>query len=244
MRPATDDPTVVPRVEIAATVCGGCHTGPMQPTYEEWNTSGHAAVVPDALQIMSSSTNNISSCGRCHSGSVRLALINGQNPAHAHERPERRHHLRGLPRSAPDQCQSGAAPQSPLFDQLFFPRHLGRVHEQIHANTNINLCGQCHNARGAAWTDTSRAPHRSLQYNFLLGSVGQLWNGVTDSPATFNPGTHAGLPDSAQFSISGTFYLTNQCVSCHMQPDAPPASTHSHTFAVTSHDVCLNCHLD
>ena len=69
-----------------------------------------------------------------------------------------------------------------------------------------------------------------------------MWNGATDSPALFNPGTHAGLPASAQNSISGTFYLTNQCVSCHMQPDAPPANTHSHTFAVTSDNVCLNCH--
>ena len=65
---------------------------------------------------------------------------------------------------------------------------------------------------------------------------------MTDSPATFNPGTHAGLPASAQDSFSGTFYLTNQCVSCHMQSDAPPATTQSHTFAVASHDVCLNCH--
>jgi hypothetical protein len=110
------------------------------------------------------------------------------------------------------------------------------------ANTNINLCAQCHNSSGAAWTDTTCAPHRSLQYNFLLGSVGQLWNGVTDSPASFNPGTHAGLPDSSQNSISGMFYLTNQCVSCHMQQDAPPAITQSHTFEVASDDVCLNCH--
>jgi hypothetical protein len=28
-----------------------------------------------------------------------------------------------------------------------------------------------------------------------------------------------------------------------MQSDAPPATTQSHTFAVASHDVCMNCHL-
>ena len=40
------DPTVRPRVELAATVCGGCHTGSQQPTYDEWTTSAHSQV-PD-----------------------------------------------------------------------------------------------------------------------------------------------------------------------------------------------------
>jgi hypothetical protein len=231
-----DDPTVVPQVDIAATVCGGCHTGPMQPTYEEWKTSGHAAVVPVALQTMSSSTTNISSCGRCHSGSVRLALISGQNPVTL------TNDLNVAITCAVchDPHSTNANPaqvRNPLASTNYFSLATSAVFTNTYnANTNINLCGQCHNSRGAAWTDTACAPHRSLQYNFLLGSVGQFWNGVTDSPATFNPGTHAGLPHP------GTFYLTNQCVSCHMQPDAPPASTHTHTFTVASHAVCLNCH--
>jgi hypothetical protein len=106
-------------------------------------------------------------------------------------------------------------------------------------NPKINVCGQCHNDRGAAWTDTSRAPHHSLQYNFLTGSVGEFLDGA----ATFVPGSHAGLPDSARYSISGTFYLTNQCVSCHMQEELAPSDIHNHTFEVASHDVCMNCHL-
>jgi hypothetical protein len=238
-----DDPSFTPQVEIAATVCGGCHTGPMQPTYEEWNTSGHAAVVPDALQAMSSSTNNISSCGRCHSGSVRLALINGQNPLTLTNDLDVA--ITCVVCHDPHQTNSNPVQlYNPIFSTNYFSLATTDVFTNKYAaNKNINLCAQCHNTRGAAWTDISYAPHRSLQYNFLLGSVGQLWNGVTDSPASFNPGTHAGLPDSAQNSISGTFYLTNQCVSCHMQSDAPPATTQSHTFAVTSHVVCLNCHL-
>ena len=108
---------------------------------------------------------------------------------------------------------------------------------KYNANLNINICAQCHNDRGAAWADTARAPHQSVQYNFLLGSVGQL----LDGPATFNPGTHAGLPSSKIYSISGTFYLTNQCANCHMQSDSSDAD--NHTFAVTSDAVCYNCHL-
>ena len=41
------DSTVRPRVELAATVCGGCHTGPQHPNYDEWETSEHATVTPD-----------------------------------------------------------------------------------------------------------------------------------------------------------------------------------------------------
>src|SRR6185369_9544697 len=32
-----------------------------------------------------------------------------------------------------------------------------------------------------------------------------------------------------------------QCAACHMEKDAPPAGTHSHTFA-PAYQVCLNCH--
>jgi len=244
-----DDPTAVPRVELAATVCGGCHSTSHTvytnaPTFEEWSSSEHAAVTPDALQTMSASTNNISSCGRCHSGSVRLALIQGQNPVSLAN--DLNVPITCAVCHDPHRANSNPAQlRNPVFSTNYFSLATSDVFtNKYNANTNINLCAQCHNERGAAWTDTSRAPHHSLQYNFLLGSVGQLWNGVTDSPALFNPGTHAGLPGSAQNSLSGTFYLTNQCVSCHMQPGSSPNDTHSHTFAVASHNVCLNCHLN
>jgi len=231
-----DDFTVIPQVEIAATVCGGCHTGPMQPIYEEWNTSGHGAVVPDVLQTMRASTNNISSCGRCHSGSVRLALLYGQNPVAltndlnvaitcvvCHD-PHQTN-------AYPAQLRNPLASTNNYF--LTTSTNFASAY-----NPNINLCAQCHNHRGAAWTDTSRAPHHSVQYNFLLGSIGELPAGS----ATFNPGSHAGLPVSAAYSISGTFYLTNQCVSCHMQQDASPATTQSHAFTFGNYNACLNCH--
>jgi hypothetical protein len=106
-----------------------------------------------------------------------------------------------------------------------------------HAATNINLCAQCHNDRAAAYTDTAAAPHGSLQYNFLLGAVGELPGG----PAGFNPGAHAGQPGDALFSVSGTFYLTNQCVSCHMPAETAPPGLPGHTFTPV-YTVCANCH--
>ena len=240
---ATDDPTAVPRVEIAATACGGCHsashtTYTNAPTFEEWNTSEHAAVTPDVLASMSASANNISSCGRCHSGSARLALINGLNPAVTLAND---YNVAITCVVCHDPHQTNANPaqlRNPVSSTKdFFLATSDVFTNKYNANTNINLCGQCHNDRGAAWTDTSLAPHRSLQYNFLLGSVGELLNGSS----TFNPGTHAGLPSSAGYSISGTFYLTNQCADCHMQPDRRGAPNHS--TLITSDTVCLNCHL-
>jgi len=237
-----DDPTVIPRVEIAATVCGGCHsashtTYTNPPTFEEWSSSPHAAVVPDALAVMSASTNNISSCGECHSGSVRLTLINGLNPVSLTN--DLNVAITCVVCHDPHQTNANPAQlRNPLASTNYFTLATTDVFtNKYSANTNINLCGQCHNSRGAAWTDTSRAPHHSPQYNFLLGSVGELLTG----PATFNPGTHAGLPSSAMNSLSGTFYLTNQCTDCHLQNDS--SGGHDHSFAVTSDAVCFNCHV-
>jgi len=242
-----DDPTVVPRVEIAATVCGDCHTASHTtftnaPTFEQWSSSEHAAVVPDVLLSMASSTNNIRNCGVCHSGSARLALINGQNPAVTLAND---YNVAITCAVCHDPHQTNANPvqlRGPIFSTNNFYLASADVAtpaaftNKYNASANINLCAQCHNDRAAAWTDTARAPHHSVQYNFLLGAVGELPGGT----ATFNPGSHAGLPESADFSVSGTFYLTNQCVSCHM-PVVAPASSHSHTFA-TGNEVCANCH--
>lgn len=238
-----DDPTVVPRVELAAQVCGGCHSGPMSPTYNEWSSSGHAAVVTEVLEDMADSTNTIRSCGTCHSGSARLAMLKGINPAITLTKDY------NVPQTCAvchDPHQTNSNPvqlRNPLSSTNNFQltsadlASVATFTNKYNANTNINLCAQCHNDRGAAWTTSSRAPHHSVQYNFLLGSAGVL----LDGPATFNPGSHAGLPSSADFSISGTFYLTNQCASCHMQDDSADLANHS--FAVTTDEVCLNCHV-
>ena len=69
-------------------------------------------------------------------------------------------------------------------------------------NPNIQICAQCHNARGAQWTDTSRPPHGSLHYNMLLGDIGVIGTNL----APYQPSTHAR-------------FFTNQCVDCHMQTE-------------------------
>ncbi len=243
-----DDPSVRPRVELAATMCGGCHsashtTYTNAPTFEEWSTSGHATVVPDVLAAMSSATNDIMSCGVCHSGSARLALIGGQNPAITLTNDFNVAitcavcHDPHTTNANPAQLRGPTASTNDFYLASADTATVSAFTNKYSTSTNINLCAQCHNDRGAAWSDTSRAPHHSIQYNFLLGTIGTLQG----STATFNPGSHAGLPASASYSISGTFYLTNQCIACHMEADSTAANAHSHTFAPT-YKVCLNCH--
>jgi hypothetical protein len=98
---------------------------------------------------------------------------------------------------------------------------------------NVNVCAQCHNHRGAAWTSSSRPPHHSPQYNILIGTIGELAGGsVTGTNSS--PGTH---------------YLTEkQCVGCHMQTAVhqagPPevAAITGHKFEMDSYEACAECH--
>jgi hypothetical protein len=211
-----DDPTVTPRVELAATVCGGCHT----PTFNQWQTSAHSGVVQDF-----NSTNNIDSCGRCHSGSVRESLLEGQPLPYGDA---------NVPigcATCHDSHEAGANPAQ-LLNPTFSTNNYFITTSATFAsqyNPNINLCAQCHNHRGATLTSTSRSPHHSPQYNILLGNVGELASG----PAQFEPATH-GLA------------ITNQCVGCHMQKGAPQDQYHpaldTHTFNVDTFALCLKCH--
>ena len=249
-----DDFTVIPRVDIAATVCGGCHNStsvyPVAPTFMEWSASGHGAVVPDVLSSMASSANNISSCGRCHSGSARLALLAGQNPAvtltndfnvaitcavchDPHAVTAWTNGLNGVitfnnPLTGNATVITNTALGAVYTNQLrcalastndFFLK-TSDVFTNVY-NPNINVCAQCHNDRGTAWTDTSRPPHHSPQYNMLLGTVGELATGTTPGL----PATHS--------------RLEMQCVACHMQP---ANDVNSHTFAVATYQVCFTCH--
>jgi hypothetical protein len=216
------DPTVRPRVELAATVCGGCHTGPEHPTFEEWNTSAHATVV--AGVDLNNST-NIDSCGRCHSGSVRYCLLGGLPLPYGDADV-------GIVCATchdPHQTTTNLAqlryPLASTNDYYIMPT--GGFTNQI--NAAINLCAQCHNHRGASWTNSAAPPHQSPQYNILLGTVGEVASGLPP----YQPAAHALL-------------ITNQCVGCHMQSTnypgtAQPAVT-GHTFTVDSYNLCQACH--
>ena len=242
------DPTVLPRVDLAATVCGGCHTGSQHPIYDQWAASDHSQMVEDM-----NPADRIDTCGRCHSGSARLSLLKAEPLptgdanmpvvcAVCHD-PHTEHTyanvLNGVytftnPLSgvgiAISNTQLGAVYTSqfrnPLSSTNNYSLTDGAFASQY--NPNINLCAQCHNDRGASWTNWSRPPHHSLQYNMLLGTVGELASGARPNV----PGTHS--------------QLEKQCVACHMQTSpyqsaAQPAIT-GHGFKVQLYDVCTPCH--
>jgi hypothetical protein len=217
-----DDFTVRPRVDLAATVCGGCHTGSTQSTYRQWQSSAHSTMVEDM-----NAPSLINSCGRCHSGSVRNSLLEGL------PLPVGDANVPIVCVTCHDPHQTNSFAPFQLINPLrstndYFITTSAPLTNQY--NPNINLCGQCHNHRGASWTNSTRAPHHSPQYNILLGSIGELATG----PTTYQPSTHA-------------LYITNQCADCHMQDSpAPPDPYHStvasHTFRVDSYNLCLRCH--
>lgn len=249
------DFTVLPRVEPAAQVCGGCHSDAQHPTFEEWQGSPHGTVVPDVLRSMTSSSGSINRCGRCHSGTARIALLHGEDPSvtkandfnvaitcvtchDPHANHEWTNVLSGVVTNQFDgivitNSVLGATYTNQLRNPLSSLADYSLGTSDVFTNkynANINVCAQCHNARGAKWDDTSRPPHHSVQYNMLIGTIGVAGTNLTPS----QPSTHA--------------LMEKQCVYCHMQTSAhqngPPevAAVTGHSFAVTSYDACTKCH--
>jgi len=248
---------VQPAATIASQVCGGCHDGAMNPTYTEWTNSAHAVVTPDVASGFNdtpSGQSRMMSCGPCHSGATRAAML--QNYAYTQAGFLSASNALALPSGADarlygqtcavchDPHSTNGGPfqvRHPLSSTNFFSYSTSlagatnQFGQFINLNfnsqyqTNIQVCAQCHNTRGALWTDTSRAPHNSLQYNMLLGDVGVIGTNL----APYQPSTHAR-------------FFTNQCVDCHMQTstfqsEALPANT-GHQFAVGSFTICEQCH--
>lgn len=256
------DFSVIPRVELAAQVCGGCHNAQLAPAsvvshnptafgFNDWIVSPHSAVVPAVLSEMAASSANISSCGRCHSGSARLSLLGDQDPSvtltddydvpitcavchDPHAQYVWTNVLNGIiaftnPLTELTEVitndELGAVYTNQLRDALAstndFVLQTTDDFTNVY-NPNINVCGQCHNDRGSAWTDTSRSPHESPQYNMLLGTVGELSSGPTPGL----PSTHS--------------RLEMQCAECHMQTGTNDIS--GHAFQVETYQLCQNCH--
>jgi hypothetical protein len=219
-----NDPILKPRVEIAATVCGGCHSAESnRPHFEQWSASAHAQVTLDM-----NPADRIDRCGRCHSGSSRLALLRGESPALAVANDANVSLSCTVCHDPHNTTPFSAQLRNPIASTNDFFLTTSANFATAY-NPDINICAQCHNHRGASWQDGSRPPHHSPQYNILLGTVGIPPTGVT-------------LPQPAGHALR----IEKQCVGCHLQHQSTSASTNSamssHAFTVTSYDSCLQCH--
>ncbi|MGA2555894.1 MAG: multiheme c-type cytochrome [Verrucomicrobiota bacterium] len=210
-----DDPTQVPRVEAASTMCGGCHS----IRYAEWKTSGHTEVIPNL-----NATNQVDHCGRCHSGTARLSLMAGLAPltndvalgiqcANCHDP----HQTNGYP----------AQLRYPLASTNDYSMPTNGVFSNYY-NASINVCGQCHNDAGASWTNSGAAPHLSPQYNLLMGTVGEL-----EAPLTHYAAGHATRLTN---QCVACHMQTTPFVSAASPGDG------GHKFTVESFEVCAECH--
>ncbi len=239
-----EDPSLRPIVSISAAICGGCHTDSHHPTYDEWKDSKHAEVTEDVAGGFTNADgtpNNgrMMQCGVCHSGAVRVALINQAESGSPQPT---------LPTAADaakfgitcavchDAHSQGQGPGGEV-EQTRYPTYsldnysyasssdLGSFVPQY--NPNIQVCAQCHNMRGAKWTDTSRPPHHSPQYNMLIGQGGY---DLGVSKIT----TH-GLETE------------DQCASCHVyayevaNPTDEDPNYKGHTF-LPAYEACVDCH--
>lgn len=246
-----------PRVEIAAAVCGGCHTAQSVPSrvaashppyYEDWNSSAHHAV-NDALRASFSggSSNTIANCGRCHSGTVRQSLLNHTPLPTGHEagaigvacstcHDPHDTHLHTNVLSGVRLFTNELTGFSYIFtNNVLGARYTNQLREPLASlhdyrtigefgtnyDARINVCAQCHNDRGASYLATRSPPHPSLQYNMLLGTVGEMVTGVRPN----FPAAHSGIE--------------KQCAGCHMQSSAAESG---HKFKLTSYEACAGCH--
>lgn len=249
-----EDPVSRPRVDISAAVCGGCHNGSVParvaafhpPRYEEWSVSPHHSVGDELKAGFAGRYGSryfIPTCGSCHSGTVREALLEetplptGQEAGaigiacatchDSHEQTVHNNVLNGIHTNL-------------LTGFVITNSQLGRIYTNqmssplaslvdYHStgsfatdyNPEINVCAQCHNDRGASANALDAPPHRSSQYNMLLGTFREEDTGVPYN----QPATHA--------------LLEKQCATCHMQT---PGGTAGHTFKVQSFGLCMSCH--
>ncbi|NGO38632.1 hypothetical protein G4L39_04350 [Limisphaera ngatamarikiensis] len=216
------DPLFRPRVEVAAQMCGGCHNADSHRThFEQWAGSSHAVVTEDM-----NPSGRINACGRCHSGTARLALLKGADPVATVTGDANMPVTCVVCHDPHRDTGQPAQLRNPLVSFADYSLGTGANFATAY-NPNIQLCAQCHNQRGASWTSNTRPPHHSPQYNMLLGTAGLTPAGVASRPAA-----HA--------------FLEKQCVSCHMATEGGQDAAHpafsGHTFRVESYDSCRSCH--
>ncbi len=240
------NPAFYPVVSQAGTLCGGCHSDFHHPTFDEWLTAGHSRVHPELVSgFMNTNVvaaeSRMRSCGACHSGGVRLAMLNGAQanpPVDLPAMPSGDHAANtgitcAVCHTAHEKTEFGSQLRNPPYSTNFFSYATStNTNFTLQYKVDINICGQCHNQRGATWTGTGRPPHHSPQYNVLNGNIGDAKTVGIDLSL---------VPQSTHKEI------TKQCTHCHTHghgsenpSEEDPVYT-GHSFKPLPEN-CVPCH--
>jgi predicted CXXCH cytochrome family protein len=144
--------------------CAECHSGAHHPYVEEWEVSGHGAVVASAAARVE--------CQACHEGKAALAALGVLTE----------YRERGTANHLAITCAVCHDPHRARFEgQLRFAIDV--------PNEEENLCMRCHHKRGGPEPTGNRGPH-SPEGPMLLGEAGWWPPNMPIEPGTRIVGTH------------------------------------------------------
>jgi hypothetical protein len=199
--------------------CGECHNGIHHPFVEEWEQSGHGAVL--------ASPAGRAECQGCHTG--QAALRAWGVTADYIEKSSTTH----LPIVCgvchdPHSNRASRRVAGDVGDPIGMPESGGQLRYSVDVpNEEENLCMKCHHKRAQPdidpATQTSRGPH-SPEGPLLLGENAGFWFGDLSYDAQRIVGTH------------GTERNPRLCATCHMvRYPITDQATGDLTFQVTGH---------
>lgn len=232
------NPAYDPTATLAAAICGGCHTDAHHPTYDEWQESMHSRVDPEvASSMLAQGEARMQACGACHSGAVRMSMLEHwkatqSNPNAVLKLPTREDAAYfgvtcGVCHNAHEDTLASQLRNPTYSTNNFSYSTSSSTSFAAQYNPDVQMCGQCHNMRGARWQDTSRPPHHSPQYNLLVGQGGY----------------DLGQPKIGSHGLR----IAKQCTECHTHshevsnPDEENPNYTGHTFEPTL-SGCVECH--
>lgn len=250
-----------PAVTLDSKLCGGCHNGSdpaNHSVFQDWETAGHAEVLEDVTMALTNSDlatsqGRMGNCGFCHSGAVRLALLksagalpSGQEAAEiaqtcvvCHD-PHNEHlenggyHLRNPMSSTNAYSFATSQTGQPAYGASAATNYaVAYSNFTVQYKPAVQICAQCHNGRGAAYTSNSRPPHHSPQYNMLLGNLGVTTNTIP-VPST----------NSTAYQSPHAIVVSNQCAHCHMKKDVSGLHAEHKFDPDISTNTCGPCHAD
>jgi PKD repeat protein len=230
--------------------CGMCHSGQTRHAMLD-DYEARQAGTTNALNLPSAHDSGAwgPTCGICHDPHDKYNVAQLRNPT-------RSTNYFTLPTTADKRVSYTTNFQGSVTTNVAY---YGTTFSTFY-DPNIQVCGQCHNTRGARWdglayglitngttvtvglttnvTGYSRPPHHSPQYNILIGIVQPDYLTTNDlGVATNYLARHSGF--------SGSPFNTNQCATCHVPNYSVNANTNvtGHTFDLDTKGCALGgCH--